>query len=175
MNKNLVIYFTHRGETYFPDGYKVLKVGNSERIANKVAKIIPADIFEIKTSKAYPVSYKECCDEAKREQERGELPKLKDLPKDIEKYENVILVYPCWWGTMPQAMFSLLHEFNLDGVGIFPICTHEGSGLGRSVRDLELYEPNAIIYDGLSIYGHDVDTCDDDLKEYLLEYINVVK
>lgn len=175
MNKNLIIYFTHRGETYFPDGYKILKEGNSERIAKKVAKLIPSDVFEIKTTKEYPVSYEECCKVAKIEQQKGELPELKEYPKDIERYENIILIYPCWWGTMPQAVFTLIDKYNLDGVGVFPICTHEGSGLGRSQNDLELYLPNAIIYDGLSVYGHEVDTCDDDLKDYLLEYINVVK
>ena len=51
MNKNLVVFFTHRGETYFPDGYRVVEKGNAEKLAEMVSKIIPADTFEIKTEK----------------------------------------------------------------------------------------------------------------------------
>ena len=70
MNKNLIAFFTHRGETYFPDGYRIVEKGNAEKLAEIVSKIIPADIFEIKTEKVYPVSYRECCDEAKAEHQK---------------------------------------------------------------------------------------------------------
>ncbi|MBE5738936.1 MAG: flavodoxin [Clostridiales bacterium] len=171
MNKNLVVYFTHRGETYFPDGYRVVEKGNSEILSEKVASIIPADIFEIKTEKEYPISYKECCDVAKIEQQKGELPKLKKYLDSIEQYENIIVIFPCWWGTMPQAVFSFLDHYNLDGKGLFPICTHEGTGLGRSMRDLELVAPNAILYDGYAIEGHLIAECDEELTDYLKEWL----
>ena len=171
MNKNLVVYFTHRGETYFPDGYRIVEKGNSEILSEKVAEIIPADIFEIKTEKEYPVSYKECCDVAKIEQQKGELPKLKKYLDSIEQYENIIVIFPCWWGTMPQAVFSFLDHYNLDGKGLFPICTHEGTGLGRSMRDLELVAPNAILYDGYAIEGHLIPECDEELTDYLKEWL----
>ena len=171
MNKNLVVYFTHRGETYFPDGYRVVEKGNSEILSEKVASIIPADIFEIKTEKEYPISYKECCDIAKIEQQKGELPKLKKYLDSIEQYENIIVIFPCWWGTMPQAVFSFLDHYNLDGKGLFPICTHEGTGLGRSMRDLELISPNAILYDGYAIEGHLIAECDEELTDYLKEWL----
>ena len=174
MNKNLIAFFTHRGETYFPDGYKVVDKGNAERLAEMVSKIIPADIFEIKTEKIYPVSYRECCDEAKAEHQKGELPKLKTLPQNLDSYENIILIYPNWWNTMPRAVFSFLEISDYDGKGIFPICTHEGSGLGKSMDDISLSIPNAILYDGFAIEGHLIDECEEDLREYLSEWLDTI-
>ncbi len=174
MNKNLIVFFTHRGETYFPDGYRVVEKGNAERLAEMVAKIIPADTFEIKTEKTYPVSYRECCDEAKIEHQKAELPALKQIPEKLETYENIVLIYPNWWNTMPRAVFSFLDISDFDGKGIFPICTHEGSGLGKSMDDLALTIPNAILYDGLSVYGHMVDESEEELREYLSEWLDTI-
>ena len=173
MNKNLIVFFTHRGETYFPTGYRVVEKGNAEILAEKVSQLIVADTFEIKTEKTYPISYKECCNEAKAEHQKGELPKLKSLPKNIELYENIILIYPNWWNTMPRAVFSFLESSDFDGKGIFPICTHEGSGLGKSMGDITLTIPNAILYDGYAIEGHLVNECDEELAEYLGEWLDL--
>ncbi len=171
MTDTLIVYFTHRGETYFPDGYRVVSEGNAEKIAKKSKDILDCDLIEIIAEKKYPTGYKECCAEAKEELDRNVFPKLKQAPKSIDQYKNIIIVYPCWWGTMPRPLFTFLDSYNFDGKGVHPICTHEGSGLARVHADLELSIPNAILYDGIAIEGHLADECDDELKEYYDNWI----
>lgn len=167
--KNLVVFFSHAGETYFPDGYRVVEKGNAKIIAEKVQKLLQADIFEIETEKTYPIGYKECYDEALSEQKNGELPKLKKHFSGIESFDKVVIVYPCWWGSMPQAVFAFLNECDMSGKTIYPICTHEGSGLGKSESDLKKVCPNSTVVGGLAIRGATANSCDEKLKKYFEE------
>lgn len=165
--KTLIAFFSHEGENYFPGGYRNLEVGNAEVIANKIHALTGGDIFKIETIKKYPFGYEECCKEAKEEQTKGELPNLKNFLPSISDYEKMILVYPCWWGTMPQAVFTFLKHYDFSDKTILPVCTHEGSGMGRSERDLKTVCPNSKIEKGIAIQGANAQTCDDLLKNLI--------
>ena len=165
--KTLIAYFSHAGENYFAGSIKNIKEGNAKIIANKIKSLIDADIFEIDTVKQYPVNYKECCDEALEEQRKGELPELKNYLASIDEYEKIILVYPCWWGTMPQAVFTFLNHYNFSNKTIMPLCTHEGSGMGRSEQDIKSICKNSDIEKGLAIQGLNANDCDAILKNWL--------
>lgn len=164
--KTLIAYFSHAGENYFPEGMRYIEVGNAKIIAEKVKKLTGADIFEIDTIKRYPDNYKKCCDEAMAEQKKGELPELKQYLPSISQYDKVVLVYPCWWGTMPQAVFTFLDHYDFSGKEIVPICTHEGSGMGRSERDLVRVCPKAKVQRGIAIQGANANSCDGTLSKY---------
>lgn len=79
----------------------------------------------------------------------------------------IFVGYPNWWGTMPMAVFTFLEEYNLSGKTIIPFCTHEGSGLGRSVTDIKKLCPQSTIEDGLAIRGKNVKNAKEDLSEWL--------
>ena len=49
-----------------------------------------------------------------------------------------------------------------------PICTHEGSGMGRSERDIALTCPTAKVLKGLAIWGLSANNCDAELENVLL-------
>lgn len=166
--KTLIAYFSHNGENYFDGSYKVLKIGNTKRLMTKIKDLINADIFEIETVKTYPETYKACCDEALKEQKNNELPKLKSTI-DTSNYDTIILGYPCWWGTMPRAVFSFLSEIDTNNKQILPICTHEGSQMGTSENDLRALCKNAKIKKGLAIKGSFVDNSDEKIVSYLKE------
>jgi len=44
---------------------------------------------------------------------------------------------------MPMAVRAFLEEYDFSGKTIVPFCTHEGSGLGSSVRDIAKLCPGA--------------------------------
>ncbi len=165
--KTLVVYFSHIGETYFDNGIRLVQKGNAEIIAEKAQRILGSDIFHIETIKSYPVNYKACCDEALIEQKNGEFPELKNYPSSIDEYEKFVFVYPCWWGTVPQAFFTFLSHYDFSDKEIYPICTHEGSGMGRSESDIERVCASAIVKSGLAVRGSKANECDDLLKDYL--------
>lgn len=71
-----------------------------------------------------------------------------------------MLVFPCWWGTMPMPVFTFLEQYDFQGKIIYPICMNEGSGLGKSVRDIKLLCKKAIVHDGLAIFGSQINSLD---------------
>lgn len=166
MPKNLIVYFSHAGQNWFDGGLKEIKVGNTKVLAEKLSKILEADLFEVETIKTYPFDYRECCDEAQKEQRANELPELKKYLDGIDEYDNIILAYPCWWGTMPQAMFTFLNHYDFNGKNIYPICTHEGSGMGNSENDIKKVCSTAIVHNGLAVRGSTVYECEDKLNNF---------
>ena len=60
-----------------------------------------------------------------------------------------------------MAVFTFLEELEgsgkLKGRTIKPFCTHEGSGMGVSERDIERLCPDARVEKGLAIHGSNVE------------------
>lgn len=156
MAKNLVIYYSRKGENYFDGNIKYISQGNSEICAQYIKDAIAADLFEIDTVKEYSQDYMVCTQEAKVERDNNEHPKLKKYLEDISDYDNIFILGPCWWGTFPMAIFSQLEKLDFTGKTIAPLMTHEGSGLGSSESDLKKYCQGANLTKGLAIYGNRV-------------------
>lgn len=150
--KALVVYFSHAGDNYSVGN---VKVGNTKIVADYITEITGADQFEIKTTKYDGMAYGPLCDIAKEEQQKGELPPFQGSV-DVTKYETIFVGGPVWWGTWPQVMFTFFKKYDLNGKTLIPFTTHEGSGLGRCVEDLEEAYPNASVTGNFSMYGHDV-------------------
>lgn len=74
-------------------------------------------------------------------------------PDGIDEYDNIVLAYPNYWGTMPMAVFTFLEKYDLSGKTILPLCTNEGSGMGHSEQDIAKIAKGATVKKGLSITG----------------------
>lgn len=150
--KVLVLYFSRAG-----DNYKVGKVdkGNTAFLAEYIAEMTGADVFEITSKKNYDIPYTKMLQTVREEWENDEYPDfVKPLP-DIDKYDVVFVGGPIWWGTYPRVMFSFFKKHNLNGKIIVPFTTNEGSGLGNVRTDLHRLYPDAIITEGFSMPGHE--------------------
>ena len=66
-----------------------------------------------------------------------------------------------------MALFTFLEHFDLSGKIIKPFCTHEGSGMGNSVRDIKKLCPSAIVENGLAIRGGNVNLAKSEIKEWI--------
>ena len=150
---NLIIYYSRKGENYWNGTIKNLAKGNTEIAAEFIKNAVGGELFEVQTVKEYAKDYYACIDEAKRELRARARPPIKAFPEDIDRYDNIFIGYPNWWGTMPMAMFTLLEHFDWAGRKIIPFFTNEGSGMGSSERDLAKACPGATIARGLSIHG----------------------
>ena len=149
--KAIVVYFSHTGENY---SVGVITEGNTAKVAKVIAAKTGADIFEIKETKPYPHSYDECIDVAKKELREKARPEIAgDLP-DLTDYQVVYLGYPNWWGDCPMIVYSFLEKSKIEGKTILPFCTHEGSGLGSTAKNLQKAFPDAKVeLNGLSLRG----------------------
>lgn len=149
----LIIYYSRKGENYWNGTIKNLAKGNTEIAAEFIKNAVGGELFEVQTVKEYAKDYYACIDEAQRELRARARPPIKAFPENIDRYDNIFIGYPNWWGTMPMAMFTLLEHFDWAGRKIIPFCTNEGSGMGSSERDLAKACPGATIARGLSIHG----------------------
>ncbi len=155
MSKNLIIYYSRKGQNYWNGSIKDLNKGNTEIVAEFIQKAVGGDLFEIETLKEYSADYYECIDEAKKELSSGARPKLKKYIHDIDEYDNVFVCGPCWWGTYPMAVLTQLEMLDWNRKRVIAVMTHEGSALGSSERDLKKICTGAIFEKGLAIHGAD--------------------
>ncbi len=150
---NLICYYSRKGQNYWNGSIKDLKKGNTEIVAEFIQKAVGGDLFEVKTVNPYAKDYYTCIDEAQKELRADARPEIQAYPENLESYDVLFVGFPNWWGTMPMAMVTLLEKFNLEGKKIMPFCTHEGSGMGSSERDLQRICVGADICKGLPIHG----------------------
>lgn len=165
--KCLIAYFSHPGKNYVSGNIVNLLVGNTERAAKVVQKITRADIHRINTVKPYPSDYKETVAIARNEQRNDARPALRGEVEDMEQYEIVFLGYPNWCSTMPMAVWNFLESYDFSGKTIIPFCTHEGSGLGRSLEDIHKLCPDAKLGKGVALLGTTIQDAEDDIRRWL--------
>jgi flavodoxin len=134
--KTLVLYFSYSG--------------TAKKYAELAAKITGGDLFRIEPVKSYPSEYRPCTDVAAQEKRENARPAVKRMP-DLSKYDKIVLGYPCWWGTLPMPVFTVLDGQNTVGKLIAPFCTNGGSGMGSSETDLKKLCTGARIASGLPI------------------------
>ena len=155
MSRNLILYYSRKGQNYWNGSIKTISKGNTEIVAEFIQKAVGGDLFEVDTVKAYAEDYYACIDEAKRELQAQDRPELKIYLGSIEEYDNVFICGPCWWGTFPMAVFTQLEKLDWTGKKVMAVMTHEGSGLGSSERDLQKICAGASFGKGLAIHGAD--------------------
>ncbi|MDO5110995.1 MAG: flavodoxin [Clostridia bacterium] len=129
------------------------KTGNTEAVANMIAAATGGTLFKVETVTPYPEDYNETVDIARNEQDNDARPALSTHVENMADYDVIYLGYPNWWGTMPQAMFTFLEEYDFSGKTIAPFCTHGGSALGRSEGDIAALVPDATLLPGFAVSG----------------------
>ena len=165
-NEVLIAFFSRKGLNYVRGGIVDLPVGNTEVMAEKLRGLTGGELFRIRTPD-YPLDYTACTEQAKQELQSKARPPVLDKVADMAAFRTVLLGYPNWWGTMPMAVQSFLEQYDFSGKRIAPFCTHEGSGLGRSEKDLALLCPGAELLPGLAIPGHAAAEADAGLRAWL--------
>mgnify|MGYP001668250984 CR=1 FL=1 len=151
--RSIVVFFSRKGNNYVNGTIRHLPVGNTKVAARMIQEITGADMFELEPVTPYSPDYSQCIEEARQDQRRDARPELKAYPEHLEDYDVVYIGYPNYWGTMPMAVFTFLERAGLAGKVILPFCTHEGSGMGKSEKDIQRLCPQAKLKKGLAIHG----------------------
>jgi len=151
----LVAYFSHSS--------------NTRVTANQIREKVGGNIFEIVAVDKYPTDYDEVVEQAKKELNLQYRPKLKTKVESMQSYDVVFVAYPNWWGTVPMPVATFLSEYDFTGKTIAPVCTNEGSQLGRSVMDIKKLCPKSTVLNGLAIRGSAVKTSQNDISKWLRE------
>lgn len=155
MSKNLILYYSRKGENYVNGRILDLKKGNTEICAEFIQKAVGGDLFEVETAEEYSTNYHKCTEEARTEIDTNARPALKKYLTSIDEYDNIFVCGPCWWGTYPMPVFTQLEKLDFTGKKVMALMTHEGSGLGSSERDLKKLCKGASFGTGIAVHGAD--------------------
>lgn len=143
MSKNLVVFFSATGAT--------------GRLAEKIANILEADIFEIMPAKEYtfedlkwPSRNNRSCNEMKNKNLR---PRVLNKIDDIEKYDNILLGFPIWYDTAPTIVNTFIEENNLNGKNVYIFVTSGVNSVDKSLKDLKYTYPNISFISGKRFSG----------------------
>lgn len=162
----LVVSFTRVGNTDFEpeidavSGASLLRidgelVGNTQFMAAQLAGMLDCESAAITlTDYHYPSSYAETCAVGGQEIKAGARPHI--LPIDVSGYQDIILVYPIWWGTIPAPVASFLESGSFAGKNVYLIATQGSSGFVSSTRDIQSLIPDANVVEGISVYCDDI-------------------
>ena len=131
--------------------------GNTEHIAEHLAGILDADLYEIVPEAPYTsedLNYSNSDCRANQEQnDPTARPAISGGVENMEDYEVIFLGYPIWWGDAPKILSTFLETYDFDGKTIVPFCTSGSSSIGGSVSDLEALTSGAAWLDGQRFSG----------------------
>lgn len=165
----MIAFYSRAGENYFGGAYRRIDVGNTEKAAGMLADLTGGELFKIEQEQPYAEDYQTCIAEAKADLQKRARPEVLNLPDDLGAYDEIYLGYPNYWGTMPMAVYTFLESYNFAGKTIHPFCTHEGSGLSETVKDIQRAAPGAKVTKGIAIRGSSVDGAKAALEKWIWE------
>ena len=114
--------------------------GNTKAVAEKIAAITDADIYEIKAAAEYTeadLNWNDSDSRTTHEQDDPSVrPEIGSDPVSLEGYTTVYIGYPIWWGEEPRIMDTFVESLSFDGIRMIPFCTSGSSGIGRSGKNL---------------------------------------
>ena len=165
----LVEFYSRAGENYFGGQYRSVTIGNTEKVANLIAETIGGNLFKIEQKVPYSPHYKRCTEQALAHKKANVRPELVKLPENLDRYDEIYLGYPNYWGDLPMAVYTFLDTFDWMGKTIYPFCTHEGSGLSGTERKIAAACQGANVKKGLAIYGSSADQSGEVVRQWLKE------
>ena len=151
--KTLIVYYSKSGENWFDGKKQYLEKGNNEILAQYVKELTNGDLFRLEMVHPYSNNYDTCCDQTLIDQKNNARPPLLHLPRSIEEYSIIYLIYPIYWSNAPMPVFTFLNSYDFSNKIIYPLCSHEGSSFGSSLSFIRKEVPSATVIDPLPIPG----------------------
>ena len=114
--------------------------GTTKRVAEKIAELTSADLYEIVPLNPYSdadLNWNDTNSRSTKEMDdKNVRPEIGSNDIDLTNYTTIYLGYPIWWGDAPRIMSTFVEKYNFDGKKVIPFCTSGGSGMGRSGANL---------------------------------------
>lgn len=141
--------------------------GNTREVADLLAKETDADIFEIIPKNMYTsddLNYND--DNCRANQEKNDesaRPAISNDLSAVSEYDVIYLGYPIWWGTAPRIIQTFIDSYDISGATVYMFCTSGGSGIEKSISDLQQLYPDINIVDGKRLN----DATETDIREWI--------
>lgn len=139
MSKTLVAYFSASGHT--------------AKLAQRVAKAVGADLFEIVPAQPYTKADLNWRDKTSRTtiemNDPASRPEVASRVENMDQYDTIFLGFPIWWYVAPTIINTFLEQYDLAGKTIVPFATSGGSGMGQTNVLLKVSAPASTIVEGV--------------------------
>ena len=126
--------------------------GVTKAVAEKLAAITGADLYEIKPEVPYTEADLDWNDKKSRSsvEMRDALsrPAISGTLFHPEEYEVLFVGFPVWWYIAPTIINTFLESYDFSGKKIILFATSGGSGFGNTVKELQPSAPNTEIVEG---------------------------
>lgn len=138
MRKTLVAFFSASGV--------------AARLAQKLAAVTDADLFEIVPETPYTAADLDWTNKASRSSvemnDPTSRPAVASRAADLSRYDRIFVGFPIWWYTAPTIVNTFLEQYDLTGKTVVPFATSGMSPIGRSAADLRPSAKGAQVLDG---------------------------
>ena len=114
--------------------------GTTKGVAEKIAAIEDADLYEIIPAEPYSdedLNWNDSNSRTTKEQNDSSVrPGIASETIDLSGYSRIYVGYPIWWGEEPRIMDTFVESYDFGDATVIPFCTSGGSGIGRSGKNL---------------------------------------
>ncbi|MCF4114897.1 MULTISPECIES: flavodoxin [Dethiosulfovibrio] len=121
--------------------------GVTAKIAEKVAKVVEGDLFEIVPAEPYTKDDLNWHDGMSRSSlemnDRSSRPEIAHMVDGMERYETIFIGFPIWWYVAPRIIQTFLESYDFSGKKISLFATSGMSGMGDTQEILRLSCPGA--------------------------------
>ena len=165
----LIAYFSKDGGNSVDGVTTQLAKGNTEIVAEKIAKLTGGELYPLIPVEPYSNNYLVTTARAKKEAEEGAFPAIANLKDSIDEYDVIYLGFPNWYRSYPRIIATFLKSYDFTGKTIKPFCTNEEGAFGIGELELRGRAKGATLKNGFSCRSEDVANCDERLKAWLLK------
>ncbi len=144
MKKILVSYFSATGTT--------------KSVAEKVAKAVNGDLFEIAPLEKYTDADLDWMDKQSRssvEMRENIKPEVLNKVTNLADYDTVCLAFPIWWYKEPTIIDKFLEENDMRGKNIYVFVTSGSSSVDSTYKSLQNNFPNLNFISGKRFTGNE--------------------
>lgn len=141
-SKALVVYFS--------------ATGNTKAVAEQLAEVAKADIWEIVPAEAYTAEDLDYTNTESRSSLEMSDPEARPMIKectDVSAYDVIYVGFPIWWGVCPRIIDSWLENNILEGKKLIPFATSGTSAIDGCVEYLRTNYPELNWQDGRLLNG----------------------
>ena len=114
--------------------------GTTRGVAQKIAAIEDADLYEIIPAEPYSdadLNWNDRNSRSTKEQDdKNARPAIASEALDLSGYERIYVGYPIWWGEEPRILDTFVESYDFGTITMIPFCTSASSGIGRSGKNL---------------------------------------
>ena len=154
MSKILVSYFSASGVT--------------QKVAQKLAKVAGADLFEIVPKDIYTPADLDWTNSKSRSslemKDKNCRPAISNKIANLKDYDTIFVGFPIWWYREPSIIDTFMEMYDFSNKRIIPFATSGSSGMGQSAYNLQALAKEAKVANGKRLSSS---ISEEELKEWI--------